>query len=325
MKKNLLRNCAVLTASVTLMAAIVTGCGSTDNGAVAGASRNESSADASEAITLTDTDSNESINDVKVSAPFFTKGVYVNYASEAENPTKDYFYVFSDDSYGYTEDGSNGTSVPFDCEQKDDTVTFYFGSTTSNSFTSVFHVKSTDNGVIVGEFDDDGIELVFEPVSDADPDSFSAMNYTNTDNEYVYEDPNGWKVNYLGDKFEITQKDNQVFMVYTGESAGTNMITVTYEVNITAEDAINELAKSWGDNVTVTRSNFPNTEVDGYWATLPPAENGVGMYQTAIARDYMDGCLIFEVTGHNSGDDALDMEVSDALAMIIDSITFINE
>ena len=114
-------------------------------------------------------------------------------------------------------------------------------------------------------------------------------------------------------------------MVYTGESAGTNMITVTYEVNITAEDAINELAKSWGDNVTVTRSIFPNTEVDGYWATLPPAEDGVGMYQTAIARDYMDGCLIFEVTGHNSGDDALDMEVGDALAMIIDSITFINE
>ncbi len=43
---------------------------------------------------------------------------------------------------------------------------------------------------------------------------------------------------------------------------------------------------------------------------------------TAIARDYMDGYLLFELTGHNSGDEELDMAVSDYMAAIIDSLTF---
>ncbi|MCR5604305.1 MAG: hypothetical protein K6G27_11480 [Lachnospiraceae bacterium] len=44
--------------------------------------------------------------------------------------------------------------------------------------------------------------------------------------------------------------------------------------------------------------------------------------ETAVARDYMDGYLMFECTGHNSGDEEKDMEMSDILASIIDSIQF---
>ena len=43
---------------------------------------------------------------------------------------------------------------------------------------------------------------------------------------------------------------------------------------------------------------------------------------TSISRDYMDGSLTFELTGHNSGNDELDMEVSDYMSSIIDSVTF---
>ena len=57
---------------------------------------------------------------------------------------------------------------------------------------------------------------------------------------------------------------------------------------------------------------------------MPPAEDGSGLYETAIARDYMDGYLVFELTGHNSGNDEMDMAVSDALAAVIDSFEFTN-
>ena len=60
-------------------------------------------------------------------APYLTKGVYANYSAELENPSKDYFYVFSDESYGYTDDARSGVGLPFDCEQEAGAITFWFG------------------------------------------------------------------------------------------------------------------------------------------------------------------------------------------------------
>ena len=67
-------------------------------------------------------------SDTVPAAPYFTKGVYANYSGELDNPVKTYFYIFSDDTYGYTEDGANGgIGLPFDIEQKDGSVSFQFG------------------------------------------------------------------------------------------------------------------------------------------------------------------------------------------------------
>ena len=43
---------------------------------------------------------------------------------------------------------------------------------------------------------------------------------------------------------------------------------------------------------------------------------------TAMARDYMEGALIFEIDGHQGEDDEMNMAVADALAGIIDSLNF---
>ena len=100
--------------------------------------------------------------------------------------------------------------------------------------------------------------------------------------------------------------------------------TVTYDVENKGEDAIKKLGESWGsDKTTYSEGAFPGAEdVTGYWATLPPSEDGSGFYETAVGRDYMDGALIFELTGHNGEDDAQNMEVSDQMASVIDSLTF---
>ena len=259
----------------------------------------------------------------QLEAPYFTKGVYVNYITEAENPPLTYFYVFTDETTGYTDDAESGTGLPFNCEQKDGTVTFYMGGAEEN-IEEVLTVDSVEGGKILGHLDD-GINLTFVLEENADPDNFYAKNYINeaAGEDLIYNDANGWSVRYDPSVITVNQGGPVTTFVYTGESAGTNMITATYSVDSDAKTAIEELAKSFGENATTTESVFPGTaDVTSYYAILPPSEDGSGLYETAIARDYMDGYLLFELTGHNSGDDAIDIPVSDALAAIIDSIQF---
>ena len=139
----------------------------------------------------------------------------------------------------------------------------------------------------------------------------------------VYHDANGWSVRYNPDVIEVTQGGPVTTFVYTGDCAGTCMITATYTVEDKAEGAIKTLGESWGSDTVFTESIFPGTEdVTSYYASLAPSEEGSGLVMSAIGRDYMEGALIFEFTVHNCGDDAIDIPVSDALAEIIDSIQF---
>ena len=255
--------------------------------------------------------------------PYFAKGVYVNYAEGADESAKTYFYVFTEDTYGHTEDGEHeGMGLPFDTKQSDGEVKFWFGG--ADEPAEVLKITAVQDGKIYGYFE--GTEdrpLIFERMDDLDPDTFSSENYVNGPENSVYHDANGWSVRYDATKFEISQDGPQVFIVYTGESAGTNMITVTYTVDDNGKDAVKKLGESWSDKTEYSEAPFPGApDVTGYWAVLPPEEDGSGLYMTAIGRDYMDGALIFELTGHNGEDEEMNMEVSDQMASVIDSLTW---
>lgn len=147
------------------------------------------------------------------------------------------------------------------------------------------------------------------------------------DNTFAtYEDPNGWTLQYDKNNFEVNQQDNVVTFVYTGESGGTNMLTVTYDISSKDPGTIVDgLLAEWGDSAVKSEGTFPTDEnVPVVRATLPVEEGGSGLYMEAIVRSYMEGCLVFELTGHNSGDEELDMGVSDQMAMLIDSVQFID-
>jgi len=257
-------------------------------------------------------------------APYITKGVYANYSTEAENPPMDYFYIFHDEASGYTEDGNNGIGLPFSCEQSDGKISFTFGGEGEEA--DVFIVSSVENGAVTGYFEDvPERELVFVPMTDEDPDNFSAQNYVNAakGEDFVYEDANGWRVKYNPEVIEVNGGGPMVTFVYTGESAGTNMITASYNVDKDAKTAIEDLAKDYGDKATTTEITFPGTEdVKGYYADSNSSGEGSGLYMSAMARDYMEGYLLFEFSEHKSGDDEMDMAVGDALAAIIDSLQF---
>ena len=257
---------------------------------------------------------------------YFTKGVYVNYAAEAENPDKTYFYVFYGDGSGSIDDGVTGTQMYFEYEVGYDDVTFHIGSV--DPIDDVFTVKEFKDGKVVGSFSD-GIELVFEQVEDADADTFNAVNYVNGKNgdDFVYTDANGWQVKYNPDVIQVNQAGPITTFVYTGDCAGTCMITATYTVDNKGKEAIKAIGDAWGSDTNYSESIFPGTEdVTSYYATMPVSDDSnSGLHCSALGRDYMDGALTFEFTVTNSGDDAIDIPVSDALSAIIDSIEFVQK
>lgn len=299
-----------ITAAMAMTGAMFVGCGNS----------------ASETTTALDTTiQNEEMplaGPSQAEAPYFVKGVYANYSAELDNPTKDYFYIFEDVSFGYTEQGPEGIGVPFSCTQEDGKVSFLFGSDSEDP--EVFNVTEVKGDFVYGYFE--GVEdrpLVFELLVNQDPATFKAENYL-SGGDYVYEDPNGWKVHYNPDVITVNKGSNIVNFVYTGDCAGACLVTATYDVDMNGKDKADALAKSFGANSTINEITFPGTEdVKGYVVYCEPNEGEVPLYSTALVRDYMDGYLVFEETVTNSGNEDIDMAVSDNLAGIIDSLEFV--
>ena len=261
----------------------------------------------------------------KLPATAFTKGVYYNYAKEAVDPPKTYFYVFNTETYGFTADGEHDDAgVPFNMTQTKGKVSFSFGGDDGDE--DVFIVKSVENGVVYGYFEDDPkMEMVFEPVPDAEPDGFSAVNYLNaaSGEDLIYRDANGWSVMYDSSCITVNGGGPETTFVYTGDCPGTCMIDASYNVGKDAKKAAEDLKESYGGDATVTECIFPGTEdVKGYFVNAAPSQLGPGLYQSAYIRDLMDGYLTFEQIVHVGGDEEMDMAVSDALAGIIDSLKF---
>ena len=128
MKRLFVRKVLAMIVTGIMAAALVTGCGSKtslESETAAETAIEETSVALSDSVEGTDGQAEAAVNEMV--APYFKKGVYVNYSAEAENPPKTYFYVFNTDGYGRTEDGANdGIGLPFDCTQAGGKVNFYF-------------------------------------------------------------------------------------------------------------------------------------------------------------------------------------------------------
>ncbi len=306
--RNQMKKMVALAAAATMTSALFIGCG-------------KDTAE-TEAVETATEETTAETGETTTAGTYFEKGVYANYSSELENPTKDYFYIFNADTYGYTAQGPEGTGLPFECAQEEGKVTFTFGGADESE--EVFNVTEAKDGFIYGYFD--GVEdrpLVFEFLADQNPDTFVAENYL-SDGDHVYEDANGWKVHYNPDVITVNKGSNEVDFVYTGDCAGTCMVAAIYDVDMNGKEKSEALAKDYGDTATVSETVFPGTEDETcYVVYAPAAEGSVPLYRTALVRDYMDGYLVFEETVTNSGDDAIDIPVSDNLAAIIDSLEFV--
>ena len=146
-----------------------------------------------------------------------------------------------------------------------------------------------------------------------------------TSDRSVYESPDGWSVQYSPDQFEVQEDKGAVSFVYKPEAPGACLITISHVMDKMPPEVLGEVTDGWGnpDDVIRTEGFFPGTtDKWGFFRTLPASTDGSGLAQTAIAGEYNGGTLLLENMTHLSGDDETDMAISDAMASVIDSITY---
>ncbi len=157
-------------------------------------------------------------------------------------------------------------------------------------------------------------------------DAAKEKEVTNEEMEFI--SPDGWRVRYDAKSIAATEVDKHTAQfVYQGEAAGTCMAEIKYIADKQPEEVLYDVTSEWGDQSKIQRSEgtFPGTDDKlGYWRVLPDNGKGSRLSMTAIATEYNDGVLLAVETFHSSGKDEIDMAASDALAEVIDSITFKN-
>jgi hypothetical protein len=146
------------------------------------------------------------------------------------------------------------------------------------------------------------------------------------DGEQVYTSNEGWSVHYDPSVITVNEADDFTSFVYTGESAGTNMLSISYLEDAQPIEAIDELSSGWGseDSIQKSESYFPGTnDMWGYWRSLLSDGNeGSGLSENAFAGEYNGGTLMFEFTTHNGEDEDQNRLVYSTLMGIMDSITY---
>ncbi len=168
-------------------------------------------------------------------------------------------------------------------------------------------------------------EVATEPETTQETVEETAEPEAETVTDEIYEDANGWNVHYNPEVITVTTENNITTFVYTADCPGTCMVSFNYDLDMSAKEKSEALAKEYGETAKVSESIFPGTEdITGYWVSVGPEEGGPGLYTTAILRDYMEGYLLVENVSHVGGDEEQDMMISDSLATIIDSIQFVN-
>jgi len=154
----------------------------------------------------------------------------------------------------------------------------------------------------------------------------NVQDVSNDREEMTYMSSDGYQVRYYGETVESMEIDeHSVQFVYTAESSGTNMLVISYITDKQPEEALYDLTSAWGDQESIKRSEgfMPGTDDKwGYWRIMDSTADGSGLNQTAIAGEYNGGVLMFEIISHVSGDDGMDMAVSDTLSELINSITY---
>ena len=140
-----------------------------------------------------------------------------------------------------------------------------------------------------------------------------------------YKSSNGWSVKYDPSVITVNEDKDMTSFVYTGESAGTNMLAISYVADKQPEEVLSEMTEGWGDQEKVQRSEsyFPGTNDKwGYWRSLISNGEGSGLSEEIFAGEYNGGVLVFEFITHLAKNDEIDIPVSDALSAIVDSITY---
>ncbi len=142
--------------------------------------------------------------------------------------------------------------------------------------------------------------------------------------EETYKSNDGWSVKYNSDLINVNEDEEGVSFVYIGESAGTNMLKISYIKDKMPQEVLGEVTADWNAEKTIRKEGYFAGDNWAFLADIEP-EGGSGLYQGFTAAEYNDGTLLVERIAHvgeNTEDE--DTLVSDTIANVIDSIEFEN-
>ena len=163
-------------------------------------------------------------------------------------------------------------------------------------------------------------------VSSAAPAASTAASSEEAAEATEFKHPDGWSTRYYKKNVQLNKiDDHSTSFVYTGECAGTCMLTVSYVKGKKPEEAASAISKGWGDASKIKKSEgtLPGAmEVKSVYHEMTPDNGPAGLYETVIAGEYKDGSLVFELTYHRGNDEAMDMAANDTLAEILNSTMY---
>lgn len=166
-----------------------------------------------------------------------------------------------------------------------------------------------------------------ETVAEEEATEAAAVEEQTGAQEEVYASEMGWVVRYDPSVIQVEsigEPETEVDFIYTGECAGACMLSIKFDQDHLPDAVIDDIKKQY-DEVEVTGSFFPGTtDKWGYWVGPKMEEGGDAFSEEFIVGEYSNGTLIFDFSIHKAGDDEIDIPVSDALALVIDSIEYEN-
>ena len=137
-----------------------------------------------------------------------------------------------------------------------------------------------------------------------------------------YESSDGWSVSYDSSYFELIE-DDAVYFKYTGEAEGTNQISVMYYPDKMPDEVLTAAISKDTDG------EIPeHTRREGYFAGRTDVWSMIDSMDSVTFPDATDdfigverngGTLLVQITTTKQADDETGMQVSDALASVVDS------
>ena len=137
-----------------------------------------------------------------------------------------------------------------------------------------------------------------------------------------YESSDGWSVSYDSSCIELIE-DDAVYFKYTGEAEGTNQIAVMYYPDKMPDEVLTAAISKDTDG------EIPeHTRREGYFAGRTDVWSMIDSMDSVTFPDATDdfigverngGTLLIQITTTKQADDETGMQVSDALASVVDS------
>lgn len=155
----------------------------------------------------------------------------------------------------------------------------------------------------------------------------AANNTAETLKSETYESKDGWKVTYHPEVFAMSEGENgEVNFSYQGDAAGSNVVSVSYHKDRMPNEVLYD-ATADVDDSKVTRnegwfgSTYPAWTYSRY-IQADASGSGLGVDYTAI--EHNGGTLLISILHHKDTDDERNMDTSDAIEGLVNSIELVN-